>query len=125
MRWYVKETTLPRSSNLLKILKTAALALAGDAMTSNIYLDIPPLIRGLQHCFAAASPQATQMRLDQEMLTMLRDIIPDPRDPSSLVKEYTHAWWTQANEGEMKVHQLLDVHAAFEFHIEKVSQARH
>jgi hypothetical protein len=121
MRWYVAETTLPERTDRSRVLQTAALAVAGDALTSNIYLDIPPLIRGLQHCFLAARPGATKISLHQQMLTMLREVKPDPRNPSSVVNEYSHAWWTQAGKGEMKRHELIDSGAAFEFHQDKVS----
>lgn len=57
------------------------------------------------------------------MLQILRESKPDPKDPSSVVKEYIEAWWTQAADWERKRHRLFDLDAAFDFYLAKVSWA--
>jgi hypothetical protein len=124
MKLYV-ETALLLVPTAQWVFQTAALALAGNALTTNIYLDIPPLIRGLQHCFVSATTEAREIALSDEMLQMLKDAKPDPRHPSSVLREYAHAWWTLADDWQNHSHQLVDIEAAFEFHEEKVSYRVH
>ena len=87
----------------------------------NIYLDIPPLIRGVQCCFLAAGAEATAITLSREMLRVLEESKPDPRNPSGIVTEYAHAWWTQAAKWKTIPYELLDIDRAFDFHTKKVS----
>ena len=101
--------------------QTAALALVGNTLTSNIYLDIPPLIRGLQHFLLCANTNATQLKLSQEILTTLHESKPDPKNPSSAMEEYVYAWWTKAGDWQNQQHQLFNIDAAFAFHFDKVS----
>lgn len=112
---------LLRTGLLSSFCQLSALALAGDALTSNIYLDIPLLIRGLRISFLSARSDPTGLILSAEMLRMLRDSKPDPRDQSSVVKEYMHPWWTWAAEWKEKPHVLFDIDAAFESHADQVS----
>ena len=88
---------------------------------TNIYLDIPPLIHGIQCCFLSAGAEATTIMLSQEMLRVLEESKPDPRNPSGIVPKYFHAQWTQAAEWEKNSHKLLDIDTAFDFHTKKVS----
>lgn len=101
--------------------QTAALSLAGNALTSNIYLDIHPLICGIQSCFLNAEAGAPQVTLSTEMLEMLQEHRPNPKDPSSIVMEYIQAWCTEAADWEKHTHWLCNIDIAFGFHIDKVS----
>ena len=91
----------------------------GNALTSNIYLDIPLLICGVQNSFLNAATNPEKVSLAPEMLKMLWDCKPNPRDLTSVVEQYVQAWWTQA--GERKQHQLFDLDEAFDFHFDNVS----
>ena len=102
--------------------QTSALSIAGDALTSNIYLDIPPLLRGLWNSFLCKGAElATRVVLSDEMLKMVRESKPDPKDPTSIVKEYYKPWWTRAAEWKEERPELFDIDAAFDFHWELVS----
>ena len=101
--------------------QVAALAIAGDALTSNIYLDIPPLISGLRNSFMNVGANPTRVILSDELLKLLQEIKPDPKDPTSVVEKYLQPWWTRAAEQETERFELCNVEAAFEFHENEVS----
>ena len=102
--------------------QTSALSVAGDALTSNIYLDIPPLLRGLWNSFLSQGAElATGVVLSDEMLRMVRESKPDPKDPTSIVKEYYKSWWARAADWKEERPELFDMDAAFDFHWELVS----
>jgi len=90
-------------------------------LTSNIYLDIPPVISGVRNSFEWAESEPTKIILSEELLKILRGRKPDPKDPSSVVKVYLQPWWTRAAEWEKVKHELCDVNTAFDFQLEKVS----
>ena len=94
-------------------MQTSALALAGNALTTNIYLDIPPIVHGLQSCFLSAGANPMGVTLQERR--------PDPQDLSSIVEQYSHAWWTHSAKWETMKHELLDIDVAFDFHTDKVS----
>jgi len=102
--------------------QTSALSIVGDALTRNIYLDIPPLLHGLWNSFLCKGAElATWVVLSDEMLKMVQESKPDPKDSTSIVKEYYKPWWTQAAEWKEERPELFDMDTTFDFHWELVS----
>ena len=99
--------------------QTAALSIIRNAMTSNIYLDIPPFLCGIQTSFEGITPD-DKMELSREMRIELQRM-PDPGDPTEMLDEYYNAWWTKSANWKNVPHHLVDVDVAFHAYAQKVS----
>ncbi|KAF8810597.1 hypothetical protein BYT27DRAFT_7253582 [Phlegmacium glaucopus] len=95
----------------------AAMAIVGHAAAStNIFLDIPILLRGLSQCMYHQLPGEIQFSKG-----MWEEIerVPDPHDPTEIFDEYYNDWWNKDNEWQ--THQItVDPEKAFKWHIYKV-----
>jgi len=89
-------------------------------MTSNIYLDIPPFLRGVRTSFEGVSP-TDRMELSREMRFELQRM-PDFGDATEMVDNYYSAWWTKSADWENLPHGLLNIDKAFDAYATQVSR---
>jgi len=97
------------------------MALVGHATSSGIFVDIPILLRGLSQSMVGQLGPHFKLVLSLDMWTELQRI-KDPNDPTEVVAEYIGDWWNKNDEWETVEHDLLDLEAAFGFHLDLVSQ---
>ncbi|KAF8809994.1 hypothetical protein BYT27DRAFT_7253966 [Phlegmacium glaucopus] len=99
----------------------AAMAIVGHAAAStNIFLDIPILLRGLSQCMYHQLPGEIQFSKG-----MWEEIerVPDPHDPTEIFDEYYNDWWNK--DDEWQTHQItVDPEKAFKWHIYKYGKIR-
>ena len=95
------------------------MAIVGNAAAAtNIFLDIPRLIRGLaQSMYKAEGPE---FQLSSSMTTEI-DRMPDPSDPTEMVDYYYHDWWNHNKKWKTQPQVMVDREKAFMWHIQKVS----
>jgi hypothetical protein len=93
------------------------MSIVGYTAAQGVFLDIPPLLRGLaQSLFWPCGPK---IRLSKEMNDEVKRM-PDPEDATEMVEEYDQAWWTESQNWQTTQPPLLDLWPALEFHITRV-----
>lgn len=94
------------------------MSIIGYAAVEGIFLDIPQFLRGLGLCLD--KPDGPALRLTQEMYDEV-ERLPDPNDPTEMVDEYYKSWWMQSEHCSTDEPPLVEIYAAIQFHMEKVS----
>jgi hypothetical protein len=96
------------------------MAIVGHASAAlNVFIDIPPILRAVSQSMLGRS--GPNFKISRRLFDEL-DRNPDPQDPTERVDEYYHDWWNQDSKWRTTPQSMVDVDAAFEFHVKKVSQ---
>ncbi|KAF8816200.1 hypothetical protein BYT27DRAFT_7248507 [Phlegmacium glaucopus] len=104
VRWSISSTTEASVwwwTGLQNELDAAMAVVGHAAMSTNIFLDISILLRGLSQCMYYQRPGEIQFskRMWEEI-----EHVPDPHDPTEIFNEYYNDWWNKDNEWQ--THQI-------------------
>lgn len=82
----------------------------------NIFLSVPPFIRGLTQSIYQKS--GLGLTFDYKYMLELRNV--DPLDPTRIVDKYRWDWWNHEKNWREYPMDSMDLWEAFSWHIKKV-----